>query len=559
MRRLLSCAVLLIALLVPASAPALELTPDLSLPASKTVPPPGFSTSAQQVFEITKRQPEVRRLLAEHPEAQIQPSIHSGALWDVQVVGEGDRPLADLDIARDGRVLHVWTGIAAGSYMARGHHLPSFERPWVWLTFAVLFLVPFVDVRRLRRMLHVDLLVLLGGFGLSYAVFTNGHPDAGTLLFYPPLLYVLGRMLWVGLRRPPRAPRGRLVPHLPTAVLLVGVVALFGGRVALNLQTERIMDIGYASVIGADRVVHKQQLYQDNENHGDTYGPLNYISYVPFELALPWRADDGATDVPAAHAATLFFDLLTIVGLFLLGLKLRAGPEGRRLGLAMAWAWAACPITLLAVMDSTNDMLVSAMLVFALVAFRSAPARGALIGAAAATKFMPGALLLLIARGRGDEGRKATLTALATGIGIFLFAMAVYFPDGGLRELWNCTLGYQMDRVPDISIWAVNPDLDLLRKALEGAGLLLALAISVLPGRRSIGQIAALAAAITIVFQLPAGHWFYFYVLWFLPFTLVALFLPYRDTAAAEDAGDGDAEGDVVELGGVGLGRRLAA
>jgi hypothetical protein len=559
MRRLLGCAVLLIALLVPASAPGLGLTPNLTLPTSETAPPPGFQTSAKQIFAIAKRQPEVRRLLAQHPKASVQPNIRDGILWDVQVVDTGNRPLADLDISSTGQVLKVWTGIAAGSYMARGHHLPAFERPWVWLTFAILFLVPFVDVRRLRRMLHADLLVLLGGFGVSYALFTNGHPDAGTLLFYPPLLYVLGRMLWVGLRAP-RAPRGRLVPHLPTAVLLVGVVALFGGRVALNLQTDRVMDIGYASVIGADRVVHKQQLYEDNDSHGDTYGPLNYIAYVPFEMALPWHAEDPATDVKAAHAAALFFDLLTIVGLFLLGLRLRAGPQGRRLGLALAWAWAACPITLLAVMDSTNDMVVSAMLVFALVAFASPAARGALIGAAAATKFSPGALLLLIARGRGDEGRKATLTGVATGLGIFLFAMAVYMPDGGLRELWNCTLGYQLSRVPDISVWALTRQLDWLRTGLGAAGVLLAAAVSVLPGRRTLPQVAALAAAITVAFQLPAGHWFYFYELWFLPLVLTALFVPFLGAAAAASDGDADDEdADVVALGGVGLGRSLAA
>lgn len=546
MGRLLGCALLLLALLLPAaSAQALDLTQDLQLPTSKSEPPPGFRTSAADVYEITVRQPEVKRLLAQNPGAKVQPTINNGALWDVQVVAKDERPLADLDITAAGDVLHVWTGVAAGSYMARGRHMPNFERPWVWLTFGILFLIPFVDVRRLRRMLHLDLAVMLGGFGVSYAFYTLGHPDTGVLLFYPPLLYVLGRMLWVGLRAP-RAPRGKLVPHLPAWVLLVGVLALCGGRVALNQESFQIMDIGYASVIGADRVVHQQPLYQDNDNHGDTYGPLNYVSYVPFEMLWPWSPE--ANTANAARVASAFFDLLTILGLFLLGLKLRAGPAGRRLGLAMAWAWAACPITLLGVMESTNDALISAMLVFTLLAFRSAPARGALIGAAAATKFMPGALLLLIARGRGDEGRKATLTALAAGVGIFVFAMVVYLPDGGLRELWNCTLGYQMSRTPDISLWAVNPDLGLLRKALEAGGVLLTVAISVLPGRRTIPQIAALAAAITVVFQLPAGHWFYFYVLWYLPLVIVALFVPFSDAEAAEAAGDEDGEGDVVAL-----------
>ena len=54
------------------------------------------------------------------------------------------------------------------------------------------------------------------------------------------------------------------------------------------------MDVGYASVIGADRITHKQDLYVDNAIHGDTYGPVTYLAYVPFELALPERRPLGA-------------------------------------------------------------------------------------------------------------------------------------------------------------------------------------------------------------------------------------------------------------------------
>ncbi len=53
---------------------------------------------------------------------------------------------------------------------------------------------------------------------------------------------------------------------------------------------------------------------------GDTYGPANYFAYVPFEATLPWSG--SWDDLPAAHAATVFFDLATIVGLYALGLAL---------------------------------------------------------------------------------------------------------------------------------------------------------------------------------------------------------------------------------------------
>jgi len=44
------------------------------------------------------------------------------------------------------------------------------------------------------------------------------------------------------------------------------------------------------------------------------------------------------------------------------------------------------------------------------------------------------------------------------------------------------------------------------------------------PRRKSTIQVAALAAAVLIAVQLGATHWFYFYVVWFLPFVLAALF-----------------------------------
>ena len=38
-----------------------------------------------------------------------------------------------------------------------------------------------------------------------------------------------------------------------------------------------------------------------------------------------------------------------------------------------------------------------------------------------------------------------------------------------------------------------------------------------------LAQVSALAAALTIAVQLPALHWFYFYIVWFMPFVLVAV------------------------------------
>ena len=43
--------------------------------------------------------------------------------------------------------------------------------------------------------------------------------------------------------------------------------------------------------------------------------------------------------------------------------------------------------------------------------------------------------------------------------------------------------------------------------------------------------LAALAAAVVIALQLGVTHWFYLYIVWFLPFVLVALFARYGEPA----------------------------
>ena len=76
-----------------------------------------------------------------------------------------------------------------------------------------------------------------------------------------------------------------------------------------------------ASALGAYKLLHGQSLYYFSLGHGDTYGPIAYLAYAPFELLFPgsWQY------LPAARAAAITFDLLTIAGLIVLGWRLRVG------------------------------------------------------------------------------------------------------------------------------------------------------------------------------------------------------------------------------------------
>ena len=92
--------------------------------------------------------------------------------------------------------------------MARGYE-GAFGRklnaPYVWIPLCLLFLAPFVDPRRPFRILHLDLLVLLG-FGVSHVFFNRGEIDTSVPLVYPVLLYLLGAAAVDGVP-PARAPR----------------------------------------------------------------------------------------------------------------------------------------------------------------------------------------------------------------------------------------------------------------------------------------------------------------------------------------------------------------
>ena len=264
-----------------------------------------------------------------------------------------------------GQVLGAWHDHQLDAPLARGYSgaiAQKVNAPYVWLPLCLLFLAPFFDPRRPFRLLHLDLLVLLG-LGVSLFFFNRGEITASVPLTYPVLGYVFARMLWVGVR--PRDRAGPLIPVL--AGQLAGDRRRSSspcGRIALNVADSHVIDIGVAGVVGADHITHGQELYNGDFApgvgiRGDVYGPFNYLAYVPFEAAFPWDGHWG--DVPAAHAAAIAFDLLTALGLLALGRRLRPGRDGRTLGVALAFAWLAYPFTLYTMNANANDSLIAAI------------------------------------------------------------------------------------------------------------------------------------------------------------------------------------------------------
>jgi hypothetical protein len=338
-------------------------------------------------------------------------------------------------------------------------------------------------------------------------------------------------MLWRGMR--PKPMRRELGIALPTWVLVGGLLLLFAARVLVTFTPAQVMDVGYASMIGAYKILHGQSIYFPSVGHPDTYGPINYLAYAPFEALWPVKTWSGF--VPGARFAVLTFDLITLGGLIMLGRRLIRGRAGLRLGLVLAWLFAACPFTVLPLIKSSNDGLVAMFMVLVLLALASPAKRGVLIGLATAAKFSPAILVPLIAVGPGAKDHGPLRRALAGFVIAAGASVALFLPPGGLQEVWQHTLGFQLTRPDIFSPWALHPGLAPIKDAVELAVVALAVLVALRPrGPRSLAQVSALAAALTIAVQLPALHWFYLYIAWFVPLVLVAVLgAPVRTALAA--------------------------
>ncbi len=575
------------------------------------VPPAGRILSADRVLAIAEALPKMRAVRAKYPGSYGGAYLKGPLRWQVSFFSrKGAQEIGQVIIAdASGRVLEQWTGFQVAWTMARGYK-GAFGRHvnalYIWLPLCLLFLLPFIDPRRPFSMLHLDLLVLLS-FSVSLAFFNHANIYASVPLTYPPLIYLLGRMLWL-LRRGRAGSQSSQRPLrllIPAPWLALGVVFLLGFRIGLNVTDSNVIDVGYAGVIGASKVVHGDALYghwpSDNE-HGDTYGPVTYESYVPFEQVFGWSGTWD--DLPAAHAAAIVFDLLALGLMFGLGLRIR----GPTLGVALAYAWVSYPFTLFALESNSNDTLVAVLILAALLFASSPPARGVFAALAGLSKFAPLALVPVLAThglftqpsedaaaGDGEglaageglavgegldqrerpgagstttirirrERARARTRALTTFFFAFILTAAIVsipaITHDSLHTIYERTIEYQSNRGSPFSVWGLYGGLHGVQTGVQVAAVVLALVLAVVPRRPDLIGLAAACAAIVIATQLGVEHWFYLYIPWFFPLAMIALLgarpeLPRpphdvpspelweaRPVAAAADAASGSA------------------
>src|SRR3954468_19003152 len=534
---------------------------------------PSSKLTQQRATSIFLANPKVARWLRHYPpKTRTTQATYSAQYgnWTIKVWTSVDK-VGEVATGRvqdaTGAVTEAWTGPQVAWKMARGggaafggkeiNSLP------VWLGLCAAFLIGLADFRRPLSLRNLDLFALLS-FSVSLWFFNKGHVFTSVPLAYPPLVYLLARMIW-SVRRGGGVSESR--PVWPVWLHAAAAIFLAGFRIGLNVENSNVIDVGYSGVVGAERISQGQAPYgnfpvedalkacggadeggairdrihtngrcEAATPQGDTYGPDAYEAYVPGYWFFGWS---GKWDeLPAAHFAAVVFDVLCMLGLALVGLRF----GGTRLAVTLAFAWVAWPFTQYVSSSNTNDALPPLFLIWGFWLVTSAPARGAAVALAGWTKFAP--LLLAPLWASYPERRPRSTLVFAGG---FVLATLVAFsllllepnPLHAARVFWDRTLGWQIGRESPFSIWdwrqyrAGLPDLHLLQRVLEGVLLVAAVSVYFVPRRKSPLQLAALTAALLLGVELVLTHWFYLYLPWFFPFAVFAVLAPAAEPVRA--------------------------
>ena len=506
------------------------------------------------------------RVLLEHPsvarwlsryrpqdlttQAEFKPQLNT---WSVAVnAGEAGQVAAGT-IDRSGTVAQALVGPQVAWPLARGGGLGGkINDPEVWLGFCLIFLLGLVDFRRPLSVRNLDVAVLLG-FSVNLWYFNDGRVFASAVAAAIPLVYFIIRCAWVGSTNR-AAPESKLAP---VWLLAAVVISLVGFRAGINHYSSGVLDVGYAGVIGADRLDHGESPYgnfpgkdtgkpcalpsaegdisdwvQENGRCetanalGDTYGPIAYHAYLPGLWLFGWS---GKWDsLPAVHFTSILFDTLALLGLVAVGLRY----GGSRLAAVLALAWVANPFTQYASSSNTNDAVMPALLIWGFFAASAPPARGGLAALAAWTKF---ATLLTVPLWLTYPARERRAMVAFGSVFALVSVLSFWFIFTGgdvlheFRVFYERTFQIQAERSSPFSLWdwadyrAGLPDLALIQRIGQALLVVAAVAVAFFPRRKTPLQLAALTAALLIAFQFFLTHWSALYVAWFLPFVFLAV------------------------------------
>ena len=227
----------------------------------------------------------------------------------------------------------------------------------------------------------------------------------------------------------------------------------------VGVSSTAAVDVVYAVMEGATKLVHGVLPYGHMPGdvvHGDTYPVLSYLLYTPLACALARRLDvglrrSGARRRGAGSAGRRWSRVLALSRPAATATPRPA--QAQVAGLRAALVWLSFPPLLITVSSGTTDVVLGAMLVFAVVLWRIPTASVAVLAAAGWFKLAPFALVpIWLAPQRGR--RLAAAVSVIAGFSLAMVAIVVAI--GGPRGLLAMVhaMGYQFQRGSPQSPWA---------------------------------------------------------------------------------------------------------
>jgi hypothetical protein len=457
----------------------------------------------------------------------------------------GGRVVADVAVRGDGTADQIETfgrGAPIGNWVA--------YEPGVLIALSLLFVL-MAAVRPIWRLRNLDLLATLSLVG-TVILLQHGFLSASVLVVLPGLGYLLWRCVRSalggggGASSPSTALFDELTARWSAAqrvrLLRMVLVTLGLVLVMVGVGSPSALDVAYAAMEGATAIVHGLLPYGHMPGdviHGDTYPILSYALYVPIAWIAPvqstWDSIYGALAVASVAALATAAALLRAAS----GPRTRSvprAPADEERGLRAAITWLSFPPLVIAVSSGTTDVVLAAMLTFAVVLWRRPAASMAVLAIAGWFKLAPFALVpVWLAPHRGRPLRRALAVLFAVSAGTMALVVALGGLDG--PSAMAHAIAYQFDRGSLQSPWVA---LDLTGLQPIGQAAVLALVAGIVVRLRRAPElaaepdrIAALAAAVLIALQLAANYWTFLYLSWVMPLVVLALLVEFAPTRSA--------------------------
>jgi hypothetical protein len=376
------------------------------------------------------------------------------------------------------------------------------------------------------RMLAPIAAVAAVHLAMMAAIVPQQHIRAGYLLLFAAadVALVVGAVVWM------RSGRRSVASFEPRGSWLVWMVAWLAGlawQLSGVLRVSDPIDVAIASDIGARLMQGGVPVYGNLVSvagllrHGDTYGPISYLAYVP-----------GVGLIGDGSILWSNFGMSLIVSVLMLVAGLRGGSLRR--GAWAAATWSTCPFVALGVVAGNNDVVVALAISLVLFTARRPAWRGSMVAVAACTKFVPAIIGVVLWRLRGED-RRATLRYVLGGLVTLFVILAVALRGtDALDEFWTRAIVFQLDRDDLASFWGMS-QLSQLRYVVVAAAVIVAVvAARRMPNRDIDAGAAACAAVLALVLAGLPQYWGT-YVTWIVPAVLVAML--WRDVSAGRCAG----------------------